>query len=268
MNEYLEAVILGIVQGLTEFLPVSSDGHLELAKWILGNKDTAADSFLMTVILHFGTAFAIVWVFRKSILNILKVIHKPEGRKFLWLILLSMIPAVIVGLGFESEMTALFSQKIILVACFLMINGIVLIASDYFANTYKPITPLKSFLIGIAQAIAILPGISRSGSTITTSVALGIDRNEAAHFSFLMVIPLIFGKIAKDILDGTINNANTKAMPLLVGFIISFFVGVMACTWMIAIVKKAKLSYFGFYCILIGIVAIIFRIWVWPAGVS
>lgn len=266
MNEYLEAIILGIVQGLTEFLPVSSDGHLELAKWILGNKDSAADSFLMTVILHFGTALAIVWVFRHSIYNILKVIHKPEGRKFLWLILLSMIPAVIVGVGFESEMTALFSQRIILVALFLMINGIVLIASDYFANTYKPITPLKSFLIGIAQAIAILPGISRSGSTITTSVALGIDRNEAAHFSFLMVIPLIFGKIAKDLLDGTISSDNTRAMPLLLGFIVSFFVGIVACRWMIAIVKKAKLSYFGFYCILIAIVAIIFRIWVWPVS--
>src|SRR5687768_10295858 len=169
MNEYLEAIILGIVQGLTEFLPVSSDGHLELAKWILGNKDSAADSFLMTVILHFGTAFAIVWVFRHSILNILKVIHKPEGRKFLWLILISMIPAVIVGVGFESQMTALFTQKIVLVACLLMINGIVLLVSDYLTNAHRPITPGKSFVIGIAQAIAIMPGISRSGSTIATS---------------------------------------------------------------------------------------------------
>ena len=264
MNDFLEAIILGIVQGLTEFLPVSSDGHLELAKWILGNKDSAADSFLMTVILHFGTAFAIVWVFRKSILQILKTIHKPEGRKFLLLILISMIPAVIVGLGFESQMTALFSQKIILVAIFLMINGIVLVVSDYLPNTFKPITPLKALIMGIAQAIAILPGISRSGSTITTSVALGIDRNEAAHFSFLMVVPLIFGKIAKDLMDGTINNSNPHALPLLAGFIVSFLVGVMACKWMIAIVKKAKLSFFGFYCILIGIIAIILRIWVWP----
>src|SRR5687768_7427933 len=108
MNEYLEAIILGIVQGLTEFLPVSSDGHLELAKWVLGNQDTAADSFMMTIILHFGTAFAIVWVFRKIILEKIKDLRTPEGRKFLLLVLISMIPAVIVGLGFEEQMTALF----------------------------------------------------------------------------------------------------------------------------------------------------------------
>lgn len=266
MNEYLEAIILGIVQGLTEFLPVSSDGHLELAKWLLGDTDSAADSFLMTVILHFGTALAIVWVFRKSIINILKTIHKPEGRKFLLLILISMIPAVIVGVGFESQMTALFSQKIILVACFLMVNGIVLIISDYLTNKFLPLTPLKTFIIGIAQAIAILPGISRSGSTIATSVALGINRNEAAHFSFLMVVPLIFGKIAKDLMDGTIGQAQTQAMPLVLGFVVAFLVGILACNWMIAIVRKAKLSYFGFYCIFIGIVAIILRIWVWPVN--
>lgn len=266
MNEILEAIILGIVQGLTEFLPVSSDGHLELAKWILGNQDSASDSFLMTVILHFGTAFAIVWVFRKSIIQIFKNLFKPEGKKFVLLILISMIPAVIVGLGFESQMTALFSQKIVLVGVFLIINGIVLVTSDYLPNTYKPITPVKALIMGIAQAIAILPGISRSGSTITTSVALGIDRNEAAHFSFLMVVPLIFGKIAKDLMDGTINESNTNALPLLIGFIVAFLVGVVACKWMIAIVKKAKLGYFGFYCILIGLVAIILRIWVWPNG--
>ena len=266
MNEYLEAIILGIVQGLTEFLPVSSDGHLELAKWLLGDTANASDSFLMTVILHFGTALAIVWVFRNSILKILRTIHKPEGRKFLLLILISMIPAVIVGVGFESQMTALFSQKIILVACFLMINGIVLIISDYLTNKHLPITPLKTLFIGIAQAIAILPGISRSGSTISTSVALGIDRNEAAHFSFLMVVPLIFGKIAKDLMDGTISDSNTKTIPLLIGFIVAFLVGIVACKWMITIVRKAKLSYFGFYCIFIGIVAIILRIWVWPAA--
>ena len=264
MNEILKAIILGIVQGLTEFLPVSSDGHLELAKWLLGNTDSASESFLMTVILHFGTALAIVWVFRNSIIKIIKSLNKPEGKKFLLLILISMIPAVIVGVGFESQMTALFDQKIILVAIFLMINGIVLIVSDYLPNTYKPITPFRSLIMGIAQAVAILPGISRSGSTIATSVALGIDRNEAAHFSFLMVVPLIFGKIAKDLMDGTMSSAQTPALPLVLGFIVSFLVGILACRWMITIVKKAKLSYFGFYCILIGIVAIILRIWVWP----
>ena len=264
MNEFIEAIILGIVQGLTEFLPISSDGHLELAKWILGNKDSIANSFLMTIVLHFGTAFAIVWVFRKAILDILKKIHKPEGRKFLLLILISMIPAVIVGVGFESQMMSLFNQKIVLVGIFLFMNGIMLIISDHLPKGHQPITPLKAFVIGIFQAIAILPGISRSGSTIVSSVALGIDRKEAANFSFLMVIPLIFGKMAKDLLDNKIDFTDSKGLPLLVGFIVAFFVGIFACQWMITFVTKAKLSYFGFYCILIGILAIIARLWIWP----
>lgn len=264
MNENLEAIILGIVQGLTEFLPVSSDGHLELAKWLLGEDKSASESFLMTVILHFGTALAIVWVFRKSILDILKNITSPASKKFILLTLISMIPAVIVGVGFEKEMTALFDKKIILVGLLLCINGIVLTVSDFLPGGNRPITPWKALSIGIAQAIAILPGISRSGSTISTSVGLGIDRKEAAHFSFLIVIPLIFGKIAKDVLDGTMANAQTKATPLIIGFVVSFLVGVLACSLMIRIVQKAKLRYFGFYCIFIGIAAIVVKLWIWP----
>ena len=264
MNEYLEAIILGIVQGLTEFLPVSSDGHLELAKWILGENKTASESFLMTVILHFGTALAIVWVFRKAIWEILRNITSPASKKFMLLTIISMIPAVIVGVGFEKEMTALFDKKIVLVGMLLFINGIVLTISDYLPGGNKPITPMKALAIGIAQAVAILPGISRSGSTISTSVALGIDRKEAAHFSFLIVIPLIFGKIAKDILDGTMAASQTKAGPLALGFVVSFFVGVIACSWMLSIVQKAKLRYFGYYCMLIGITAIVVKLWIWP----
>jgi undecaprenyl-diphosphatase len=264
MNEYLEAIILGIVQGLTEFLPVSSDGHLELAKWVLGNSDSAADSFLMTVILHFGTALAIVWVLRKDILGIFRNLGTRQGRLFILLILISMIPAVIVGLGFEEEMTALFTQKILLVALFLFINGIMLIISDYLPAGDKPITPFKAFIIGIFQAIAILPGISRSGSTITSSVAMGIDRRTAAQFSFLAVIPLIFGKIAKDVMDGTMSASNTNAGPLMIGFVVAFIVGVLACKWMLNIVQKAKLRYFGYYCLLISITAVVVRLWIWP----
>ncbi len=264
MNEYLEAIILGIVQGLTEFLPVSSDGHLELAKWLLGDTRSAEESFFMTVILHFGTALAIVWVFRKAIWEILSNITSPASKKFILLTIISMIPAVIVGLGFESQMTALFDKKIVLVGMLLFINGCVLTISDYLPTSNKPITPWKALAIGVAQAIAILPGISRSGSTIATSVGMGIDRKEAAHFSFLIVIPLIFGKIAKDILDGTMAASEAKAMPLFVGFIVSFFVGVLACGWMIRIVQKARLRYFGFYCMLIGIGAIVVKLWIWP----
>jgi len=150
------------------------------------------------------------------------------------------------------------------VGIFLFINGIVLIVSDYLPKSNKPITPLKALLIGISQAIAILPGISRSGSTIATSVGLGIDRKEAANFSFLMVIPLLFGKMAKDILDGKMVMSESKALPLFIGFFISFVVGIFAFKWLLEIVKKAKLRYFGYYCLFIGTAAIILRIWVWP----
>lgn len=265
MNDYLEAIILGIVQGLTEFLPVSSDGHLELAKWLVGNQDSAEDSFLMTIILHFGTLFAIVWVFRKIIVEKIIALRTPEGRKFLLLIIVSMIPAVIVGVAFESQIATLFHQKIFIVAMFLIINGIMLVVSDYFPRDNKPITAIKAFVIGIFQAIAILPGISRSGSTIVSSVGFGIDRSEAANFSFLMVVPLLFGKMGKDIVDGNIST-DAKMLPLFVGFLVAFIVGVFACQWMIAFVKKAKLRYFGYYCILIGLVAFMLRMWVWPGN--
>jgi undecaprenyl-diphosphatase len=264
MNEYLESIILGIVQGITEFLPISSDGHLELSKWLLGDNHSAADSFMMTIILHFGTTFAIIWVFRKLILDHLKNLNTPEGRKFVLLVVISMIPAVIVGLGFESFMESFFSGKIVFVGLMLMINGLLLLASDYFPKSDKPITPMKSLLIGIAQAIAILPGISRSGSTITTSLALGIDRKQAANFSFLIVVPLLLGKMAKDILGGDLVMSQAKAMPLVVGFICSLVVGIFACQLVLKVVIKGKLSYFGIYCLLIGAIAIALKLWVIP----
>ena len=169
-----------------------------------------------------------------------------EGRKYIGFILLSMIPAVIVGVGFEEQMTSLFNQKILLVALFLFLNGVMLISSDYFPKGNKPISGGKAFIIGIFQAIAILPGISRSGSTITSSVAMGIDRQTAARFSFIAVIPLIVGKMAKDLMDGTLASAQEQAFPLILGFVVSLLVGIVACRWMFEIVKKAKLRYLGF----------------------
>jgi len=262
MNEYLEAIILGIVQGITEFLPISSDGHLELSKWILGDNHSAADSFMMTIILHFGTMFAIIWVFRKMILDILKTLNTPAGRKFVLLVVISMIPAVIVGVGFESFMTTFFSGKIVFVGLMLMINGVLLLSSDYFPKSNQPITPMRSLLIGIAQAIAILPGISRSGSTITTSLALGIDRKQAANFSFLIVVPLLLGKMAKDILSGDLIMSQSKALPLVVGFLCSLIVGIFACELVLKVVLKGKLRYFGIYCLIVGAVAIAVKLWI------
>jgi len=260
MRDYLEALILGIVQGLTEFLPVSSSGHLELAKWILGDTASAQESFLMTLVLHFGTAIATVWVFRREILEILRNLARPEGRHFVGWIAISMVPAGLVGLFLEEPLSRLFDRQIILVSICLMVTGLMMVISDRLVNRQQPLSYGRALITGIAQAVAILPGISRSGSTIFAGVASGLDRRDAAQFSFLMVLPLIFAKMAKDALDAETVFNGAKAGPLLLGFAVSLAVGIVACRWMIALVKKARLRYFGYYCLAVGLAAIAFRI--------
>lgn len=259
MSEILNALILGIVQGLTEFLPVSSSGHLELAKYMLGDDALPADSLLMTVVLHFGTALATMYVFRVEIMEIIKGLFSPgmnEDKTFALKIILSMIPAAFVGLFFEKQLEQLFTQNIVLVCCMLLLTGILLYFADKATATGNDVTYPNALKIGIAQAIAITPGISRSGATIATSVLLGIDRAKAARFSFLMVVPLIFGKMAKDILDGAFTGGSISSMELGVGFVAAFFTGVFACTWMIKIVKNSQLKYFSWYCLLVGLLGI------------
>ena len=199
----IEAIILGIIQGLTEFLPVSSSGHLELGKAILGDKSLPEESLLFTVVLHFATALSTVVIFRKEILEIIVGLLQfkwNEQTEFSLKIILSMVPAALIGVLFNDQIEALFSRQIILVGTMLILTGLLLFLADRAKNTDKPVTYKSAILIGIAQAIAILPGISRSGATISTSVLLGIDRERAARFSFLMVVPLILGKMAKDLL--------------------------------------------------------------------
>lgn len=262
MSEIIDALILGIVQGLTEFLPVSSSGHLELVKFLLGEDAMPSESLLMTVVLHFGTALATVYVFRNEIMQIVKGLFVgSEGaaeRVFSYKIILSMVPATFVGLFFEKEIESLFTQNIVLVCSMLILTGILLFIAGKADYSDKGISYRHAFIIGIAQAIAITPGISRSGATISTSVLLGIDRAEAAKFSFLMVVPLIFGKMAKDILDGGLAHSQVPFEALLAGFIVSFLVGVLACTWMITLVRKSKLSYFGWYCFVVGVCGVIY----------
>lgn len=256
MNEYLIAIVLGIVQGLTEFLPVSSSGHLELAKHILGEDKMPAESLMMTVVLHFGTALATVYVFRKEILNIIQKFFSKEAsdeKAFVWKIVVSMVPAAIVGVLFEKQLEALFTQNIMLVCGMLILTGILLFVASKATYSEKTVSYKNATIIGIAQAIAITPGISRSGATIATSVLLGIDRAKAAEFSFLMVVPLIFGKIAKDLMEGDFTASGISLGTLGVGFIVSFLVGVAACTWMIKLVRKSQLSFFAWYCIIVGI---------------
>lgn len=259
--EFLEAIILGIIQGLTEFLPVSSSGHIELAKAIFGTQEN--DSMTMTVVLHFATALSTCFVFRKDLISIFKglLLFKNNTEfQFSTKIVLSMIPAAIIGVLYDDLIETFFSGKILLVGIFLILTGLILFVADKAKTTSKNVNFTQAILIGISQAIAILPGISRSGATISTSVLLGIDREKAARFSFLMVIPLIFGKIAKDLLSDKFNLQSSELLYLAVGFVFAFFTGLIACQLMIKIVKKSKLYYFSFYCFVVGAIAIIYTL--------
>lgn len=261
--DIIDAIILGIIQGLTEFLPVSSSGHLELGKAILGDNSVPQESLLFTVVLHFATALSTLVIFRKDIIDIIKGLFSSpwnEDSKFVIKIIVSMFPAVIVGLLFEEQLEQLFGGNIMLVGFMLLLTAILLFLADKAKNTNKDVSFKNAFIIGISQAIAMLPGISRSGATISTSVLLGNDKTKAARFSFLMVVPLIFGKIAKDVLSGDISLGGQNITALSAGFIAAFVAGLFACTWMISLVKKSKLSYFAIYCAIVGAIAIIFSI--------
>ncbi|WP_406603410.1 undecaprenyl-diphosphate phosphatase [Neolewinella aurantiaca] len=259
--ELLKALVLGIVQGLTEFLPVSSSGHLELAKWIMQDDSLAAESMLMTVTLHAATALATLVVFRKDVLEIISDLFKfkwNDGTKFSALIILSMVPAAVVGVLFDDLLEALFDKQIVLVACMLILTGLLLFLADRARNTNKDVGFKDAVIIGLAQAVAILPGISRSGATISTSVLLGIDREKSARFSFLMVVPLILGKMAKDLLDGDFSG--TVSIPeLSIGFIAAFLTGIAACVWMIKLVKKAELKWFAYYCFAVAAIVLLIK---------
>ena len=257
--DIIDAIILGIIQGLTEFLPVSSSGHLELGKAILGDSTLPEESLLFTVVLHFATALSTLVVFRKDIFDIVKGLFQfkwNEETQFAVKIVLSMIPAVIIGLFFEEQLESLFGGNILLVGMMLIITALLLWLADKAKDTQKPVSFQNAFTIGVAQAIAMLPGISRSGATISTSVLLGNDKARAARFSFLMVVPLIFGKIAKDLLSGDITTESGNFTALSVGFVAAFISGLIACTWMIKLVKKSKLSWFAIYCLIVGVIAV------------
>lgn len=203
--DFIEAIVLGVIQGLTEFLPVSSSGHLELGKAILGG--VPEEGMLMTIVLHFATALSTIVIFRKDIAQIFKGLFQfknNEETRFSLFIIISMIPAAIVGMFFEDQIDAFFSGNIAIVGAMLILTGGLLLVADRARASDGKVTISRAIIVGIAQAIAILPGISRSGATIGTSVLLGIDRQRAARFSFLMVIPLILGAMAvktKDYLE-------------------------------------------------------------------
>ena len=183
-----------------------------------------------------------------------------EEFKFSLKILISMLPAAAIGVIFSDELEVLFDKQIVLVGVMLWVTGILLMVADRAKNTSKDVTFGHSIIIGIAQAIAILPGISRSGATISTSVLLGVDRSKAASFSFLMVVPLILGKIAKDLIDGGLHINSDQLGILIAGFIAAFITGIVACQWMIKLVRNAQLKYFSYYCFLVGTAAIVHQV--------
>ena len=214
---------------------------------------------MFTLLLHFATALSTVVVYRKDVKSMALSLFKFKNDESFHIslkIIVSMIPASCIGYFYSDELEKLFDKQILMVGVMLLVSGLLLFIADKFHNNSKEISFVHAFLLGLAQAIALLPGISRSGATICTAVLLGIDRTKAAGFSFLMVIPLILGKVIKDLLDGAILISNEKILTLVVGFITAFLTGIVACRWMISLVQRAQLKYFAYYCFIIGTFAI------------
>jgi len=260
---FWEALILGIVQGLTEFLPVSSSGHLALANALLGGAGPAEENLLLSVVLHAATALATVVVFRKDIFSLLKgLLKNPEDQRFALLILLSMIPVGVVGIFFKDKLETLFGDNVLFVGCMLLLTGFLLLLTHYRRQEFgREVGFLDALVIGLAQAVAVLPGISRSGSTIATALLLGVDRNKAARFSFLMVLPPIAGATLLELKDFMEAQAAGEAIGLSfgalgVGFVAAFVSGLVACQWMIRLVQRGQLFYFAVYCFIVGLLAI------------
>ncbi|WP_075603872.1 undecaprenyl-diphosphate phosphatase [Saccharicrinis aurantiacus] len=261
---WIEALILGIIQGLTEFLPVSSSGHLEIGKQLLGVE--ATDNLTFTVIVHGATVLSTIVVFRKEILQLLMGLFSfkwNEDTQYIAKIAVSMIPIGIVGVFFKDYVEEIFNSGniLLLVGCMLLITATLLAFTFYAKSKQKEISFKDAFIIGIAQTVAVLPGISRSGSTIATGLLLGNKRESVAKFSFLMVLVPILGENVLSILKTDFSaESSIGALPLLIGFIAAFTAGLLACTAMINLVKKGKLIYFAIYCAIVGAIAITFAL--------
>jgi undecaprenyl-diphosphatase len=256
--DWLQAFLLGLVQGLTEFLPVSSSGHIELGKYLLGTDIEGGLSF--TIVVHGATVLSTIIVFRKDILSIIRhffMFRMNDSTHYVFKILISMIPAIAVGLFLEDQIETLFTGNILFVGIMLLITATLLILTFYAKDKKKDISYGRAFIIGIAQALAVLPGISRSGATIATGLYLKIDKNKIARFSFLMVILPILGKNFLDIFSGELSQAHIPVSVLIIGFISAFLSGLLACKLMIKIVSKGNLTYFALYCLMVGIVSIV-----------
>lgn len=260
--DWLQALVLGIVQGLTEYLPVSSSGHLAIGSNLFGIE--GEENLAFTVLVHVATVCSTLVVLWKEIDWILKGLFKFEMNaetKYFLNIVVSMIPIGIVGVFFKDAVEEVFGSGLLIVGCMLLLTATLLIFS-YFAKPRQRehISMKDAFIIGLAQACAVMPGLSRSGSTIATGLMLGNKKESLAQFSFLMVIPPILGEALLDVLKmakGDDAFGDISALPLVVGFVAAFVSGCVACKWMINIVKKGKLVWFGVYCAIAGAVTII-----------
>jgi undecaprenyl-diphosphatase len=278
--EWFEAVLLGLIQGLTEFLPVSSSGHLEIGKELLGVE--TSDDLLFTTMVHAATVLSTILVFRKQILDLLKgffcglkglkvengALICNDQTDYLLKIALSMIPVMIVGLFFKDQVESLFGS-IHVVGAALVITALLLFFSDYAsrpgrksifpANEYRNgLSYWQAFAVGLGQAFAVVPGLSRSGTTISTGLICGVKREVMAQFSFLMVLVPILGETFLEIVGGEFGTSSVGALPLVLGFVSAFISGLFACKVMITLVKKAKLSWFALYCLAAAICIFIF----------
>ncbi len=257
MNE-IQALILGLLQGLTEFLPVSSSGHLEIGHAVLGVK--AENNLLFAVTVHVATVLSTLVVFRKDIIKLLTDLFAfqwNDSTQYIFKLLLSALPVLVLGLFFAEQIEQLFTGNLMLVGSMLLITAGFLTFAHFTKKREMQITWGKAFIIGIAQALAVMPGISRSGATIATGLLLGTKKDEVARFSFLMVLVPILGAAFLDLIGGDFSEKSViGTIPLLVGFVAAFISGLLACSLMIKVVKRGKLIYFAVYCLIIGLIAI------------
>lgn len=268
----IDALILGIVQGLAEYLPISSSGHLEICREILGLRLEGADALEFDIVLHVATVLSTIVVLWNEFVPLCKsffTIARDDKFFYVCKILLSCIPVAIVGLFFKEYVEQFFGGGLTVVGCCLFVTAILLSFAYFFRNPQRErvegikgheITWSDAFIIGCAQAVAVLPGLSRSGTTIATGLLLGDKRDKIAQFSFFMVIIPILGEAllsAKDLVAGEGVGEAVGTWPLVIGFLASFIVGCIACKWMINIVKKGKLIWFALYCVLAGILCLV-----------
>ncbi len=259
---WLEALILGIIQGISEFLPVSSSGHLELGKAVLQTE--ASDNIVFTVVVHGATVLSTIVVFRKDIWELIRGVFKFEYNnetRYVLMLVFSALPVLFVGLFFKDAVESLFGNNLLPVGISLIITAALLAFTYWAKSKNKALSFLNVFIIGIAQAIAVVPGISRSGATISTALLLGVDKEKATRFSFLMVLIPIIGANFLSALQGDFTATEGPGLPALaIGFIAAFTAGLAACTWMISLVKRGKLTWFALYCFIVGVIALIYSL--------